>query len=53
MQKSILSVSIFIFNLIQVYAQQKWDRQMELKSCSIDIKAGTFTASTFIEMEFL
>jgi hypothetical protein len=35
-----------------VSAQQKWDRPMELKSCSIDIKADLFTATTFIEMEF-
>ena len=31
---------------------QKWNRQMQLKNCTIDIKAGQFTATTFIEMEF-
>lgn len=51
MQKIILIVGAFIFSLAQPKAQQ-WDRQMELKSCSIDIKADQFTATTFIEMEF-
>jgi hypothetical protein len=52
MRKHILSVSIFIFSVIQISAQAKWDRQMELKNCSIDVKADMFTATTFIEMEF-
>ncbi len=40
---------------IQLQAQQqmqKWNRQMQLKNCTIDIKCGAFTATTFIEMEF-
>ncbi|HEY6503670.1 MAG TPA: TonB-dependent receptor plug domain-containing protein [Chitinophagaceae bacterium] len=52
MRKSNFFISVFVFSAIQVYAQQKWDRPMELKSCSIDIKADMFTATTFIEMEF-
>jgi TonB-dependent SusC/RagA subfamily outer membrane receptor len=43
------------FTSIQLHAQQqvqKWNRQMQLANCSVEIKAGQFTASTFIEMEF-
>ncbi|MEO6729703.1 MAG: TonB-dependent receptor plug domain-containing protein [Ferruginibacter sp.] len=39
-------------NLQAQQSQQKWNRQMQLKSCSIRIDAGQFTASTFIEMDF-
>ena len=31
---------------------QKWNRQMQLRNCIVHIKAGQFTATTFIEMEF-
>ncbi len=33
-------------------AQNRWDRPMQLKSCSIDIKADMFSATTFVELEF-
>jgi TonB-dependent SusC/RagA subfamily outer membrane receptor len=52
MRKILLSAVLSIFSTIQVTAQQKWDRPMELKNCTIDIKADQFTATTFIEMEF-
>jgi TonB-dependent SusC/RagA subfamily outer membrane receptor len=52
MQKSILSLSVFVFSIIQINAQQKWDRPMGLKNCFIDIKSDLFTATTFLEMEF-
>ncbi|MDX2047185.1 MAG: VIT domain-containing protein [Chitinophagaceae bacterium] len=52
MRKILLSAGAFILSFIQVTAQQKWDRSMVLKSCTIDIKADQFTATTFIEMEF-
>jgi TonB-dependent SusC/RagA subfamily outer membrane receptor len=52
MRKQIFTASIFIFSVLQISAQARWDRQMELQSCSIDIKADRFTATTFIEMEF-
>jgi hypothetical protein len=52
MRKILLSAGAFIFIITQLAAQQKWDRPMELKSCSVDIKADQFTATTFIEMEF-
>ncbi|MBC7948385.1 MAG: TonB-dependent receptor plug domain-containing protein [Chitinophagaceae bacterium] len=29
-----------------------WDNPMKLRSCSIDIKANQFTATTFVELEF-
>ena len=52
MQKVIYAVGILVFISIKTGAQQQWDRPMELKSCSIDIKTDLFTAITFIEMEF-
>lgn len=52
MRKYIFFISIFVFNIARISAQAKWDRQMELKNCSIVINAGIFTATTFIEMEF-
>jgi TonB-dependent SusC/RagA subfamily outer membrane receptor len=52
MQKIIAIIGILISISIQNKAQQKWDSRMELKSCSIDIKADLFIATTFIEMEF-
>src|SRR5215813_5654659 len=51
MQKYILLCGFILFGIAQTNAQ-KWDRSMDLKSCSIDIKADLFTATTFIEMEF-
>lgn len=44
-----------LLSLTQLHAQtqlQKWNRQMQLKNCTINIKCGQFTATTFIEMEF-
>jgi hypothetical protein len=52
MREIIICAIFFIFSSTQGWAQQKWDRPMELKRCSIDIKADPFTATTFIEMEF-
>ncbi len=50
-----LLLLLFTCFMLQVHAQQqpqKWNRQMQLKSCKIRISSGQFTASTFIEMEF-
>ena len=52
MQKVVFHLGMLVFIFIKTEAQQQWDRPMELKSCSIDIKADLFTATTFIEMEF-
>jgi TonB-dependent SusC/RagA subfamily outer membrane receptor len=53
MRKSIILATLLIFSFVQVRSQaRQWDRPMQLKSCSIDIKADMFTATTFIEMEF-
>ena len=44
-----------LLSLSQLQAQpqlQKWNRQMQLANCTINIKCGQFTATTFIEMEF-
>lgn len=44
-----------LLSLSQLHAQpqlQKWNRQMQLKNCTINIKCGQFTATTFLEMEF-
>ena len=37
---------------LQALAQQKWDKPMQLKGCSINIRADLFTATTFMEWEF-
>ncbi len=52
MRKIIILPVLLLFIVIQVCAQQKWDKPMQLKSCTIDIKSDVFTATTFIEMEF-
>jgi TonB-dependent SusC/RagA subfamily outer membrane receptor len=52
MRKIFLPAVLFIFSTEQVPAQRKWDKPMKLKNCTIDIKAGQFTATTFIEMDF-
>jgi len=47
--------SLLVLLQLQLYAQiqtTKWNHPMRLKNCSIDIKAGQFTATTFVEMEF-
>ena len=46
------SFVILFFSVLSTTAQQRRGRSMELKSCSIDIKADMFTATTFIEMGF-
>lgn len=48
-------ISLLVLLQLQLQAQiqtTKWNRPMQLKNCSVDIKAGQFTAITFIEMEF-
>ncbi|MBL7741400.1 MAG: TonB-dependent receptor plug domain-containing protein [Chitinophagaceae bacterium] len=52
MRTRILTISLFILSTVNGWAQQRWDRPMELKTLSIDIKADGFTATTIIEMEF-
>ncbi len=50
-----LFLSILSFCIAPLQAQnqqQKWNRQMQLISCSIIIKSGPVSAKTFIEMEF-
>ncbi|MBX9782870.1 MAG: TonB-dependent receptor plug domain-containing protein [Chitinophagaceae bacterium] len=48
--------SVLLFTVLQTTAQtnnqRPWDRQMKLKTGSIQITADGFTATTFIEMEF-
>ena len=48
-------LSLLVLLQLQLPAQIQttiWNRPMQLKNCSVDIKAGQFTATTFIEMEF-
>ncbi|HEX7845323.1 MAG TPA: VIT and VWA domain-containing protein, partial [Chitinophagaceae bacterium] len=52
MRKKIFLPVMLLLSFMQVWAQTKWDRPMQLKTCSIDVKADMFTATTFIEMEF-
>ncbi len=52
MRIRILTIGLFILSTVNGWAQQRWDRPMELKTLSIDIRADGFTATTFIEMEF-
>ncbi|HEX6333646.1 MAG TPA: VIT domain-containing protein [Flavisolibacter sp.] len=53
MQKLSLLMICIAFSLFHAHAQQRaWDRPMQVKSCSIDIRSDQFTATTFIEIEF-
>lgn len=48
-------ITLLVLLQLQLQAQiqtTKWNRPMQLKNCRIDIKAGQFTATTFIEIEF-
>ena len=50
--RNVIILSLLIVLGSSKLNSQKWDRPMQLKACSIDIKADMFTATTFIEMEF-
>src|SRR5258705_5689812 len=52
MRKNIFVVSLHLLTALQVLSQQKWDKSIQLKSCTIDIRSDLFTATTFIEMDF-
>lgn len=52
MWKQFFLPALLLLSGLNVWTQPTWDRPMQLKSCSIDIKADLFTATTFIEMEF-
>lgn len=46
---------LLIIQPFQLSAQapvQKWNRQMQLKNCNIQVNSNLFTVTTFIEMEF-
>ncbi|MEO7530103.1 MAG: VIT domain-containing protein, partial [Sediminibacterium sp.] len=48
-------ISLLVMLQLQLLAQLQttnWNRPMQFKNCRVDIKAGQFTATTFIEMEF-
>ncbi len=51
MRKLIAALLFTIFVSVSVVAQQ-WDRHMQVRKMDIQVKAGPFTATTFIEMEF-
>ncbi|RYZ54879.1 MAG: hypothetical protein EOP49_04135 [Sphingobacteriales bacterium] len=52
MPKIFIYLSCFLLTALSPHAQQKWDRPMELRTCSVSIHADQFTATTFMEMEF-
>src|SRR5688572_22853751 len=53
MRKTIICLSIILIGNVYGSSQSPlWDKPMQLKKCSISIKADVFTATTFIEMEF-
>ena len=52
MRKNIFVLNLLLLTALQVLSQQKWDKPIQLKSCTIDIRSDLFTATTFIEMDF-
>ncbi len=53
MRKIIILTIVFFLTINPIWSQtRQWDKPMQVKSCSIDINANMFTATTFIEMEF-
>jgi TonB-dependent SusC/RagA subfamily outer membrane receptor len=51
MQKKLM-IALLILMGMRVMAQNKWDRPVQLKSCTIQIEADLFTATSFLELEF-
>jgi TonB-dependent SusC/RagA subfamily outer membrane receptor len=52
MSRFSLFIGFLLCACLAARSQQKWDRPMELRTCSIAINADQFIATTFIEMEF-
>ena len=51
MQKKLMLVLLTLWGM-GAMAQNKWDRPVQLKTCTIKIDADLFTATSFLELEF-
>src|SRR5688572_20333921 len=52
MPKIFTYMTCFLLIALSAHTQQRWDRPMELRTCSVSINADRFTATTLLEMEF-